>query len=135
VCMCLKRVACVSAIIYLVLMKRMARRAITSGLIAGYLLVAVSWQLEALGSFLNTSGELHHVTSARKSRPIDSRPYWTQWKHIPLSPKSGDQPQLLLPSAQVRHDPVVHVVRITTGSSLAPQSEDHPNNPRGPPSA
>jgi hypothetical protein len=116
-------------------MKGMARRTIIDGLIGGYLLVALSWHLEALGSFLNSSGEPHHIASAGKTRPIDSRPCWTQWKHIPLSSKSEDSPEVFVATTKVPHDPLSYVIRIPSGSSLAPQSEYYFCSTRSPPVA
>jgi hypothetical protein len=51
-------------------------RIIIGGMIARYLLVALGGHLGALGSFPISSGESHRFASAKKSGPIDSRPYW-----------------------------------------------------------
>ena len=131
-----KSIAVVTGSTYLSRVKGKMKHTILGILIAGYLSVSLVGHLDVLRSLINTGGESHQVTSAKKSRPIGSGPYWTQRKHLPSSTKKAEgASETVLSTAQAPNDQNLAVIRISAIAFLPAQLVYPPHRPRDPPSA
>lgn len=105
-------------------------------LIAGYLSVALAGHLDVLGRFINSAGTPHQVESAKESRPIDSRPSWTQRKHLPPSTTKVECPsEAILLIAEAPSEWSFADIRVSVTISAPAQTTYPPYRPRDPPSA
>jgi hypothetical protein len=132
----LLRVALVQEILYLSFVRQPIRHIIVLGLTVGYLTVTLLGHYGFLAHLLNTGAECQQVTSEKKSQPIDSRPYWTQKKHLPLSTKT---PEWLAETANTAShfffDQAFGKTRVPPSTDLPGKVFYVPYQPRDPPSA
>jgi hypothetical protein len=116
--------------------KGRSKHVVLGVLIPGYLAVALAGHLEVLRALINTGGEPHQITSEQKSRPLDSRPYWTQRKHLlPSTEKVEGPSELTCSIPESTGDWSFTVFQICSFTSLSARPVFPPYRPRDPPSA
>jgi len=64
-------------------MKNRIRHITTFLLLCLYISAGVGAQYVVLGKMLNSGSPTERIGRARHSPPIDNKPYWTSYKHIP----------------------------------------------------
>ena len=105
-------------------------------LLAGYLVVSLGGHLQILASVINSGGEPHQVTSAKKSHPIDSRPVWVYKKHLLPSIKKVEGPtEATLSIAHSPSSPAFVILQAPADSTVNLHSIHPLYRPRDPPSA
>ena len=116
--------------------KCVMKHIVLAGLIAGYLIVTLSGHLQVLASVINSGGEPHQVTSAKKSHPIDSRPVWVYKKHLLPPTKKVEAPtEATLSITPSRPTPAFVIIQAPADSTVNLHFVYLPYRPRDPPSA
>jgi hypothetical protein len=114
----------------------MMRHIIFIGLTAGYLAVALFGHFEALAHLINGGCEPQRVTSAKKTSPIDSHPFWTQKKHLPVSTQKIEAPaETARSTTLLLFNQGCEIVPFSLSAFLSAESAYPPFRPRDPPSA
>ena len=114
----------------------MIRKIVVVGLVSGYLTVTLLGHYEFLAHLLNSGPESQQVTSEKKSQPIDSRPYWTQKKHLPISTKASEWlAETASATARFFYDQTLVNTRVPPTTDLPAKIFHLPYKPRDPPSA
>jgi hypothetical protein len=100
--------------------------------LVGYLFIATAGHISLLSNVLNSTGTSQSISVEGKSRPIDTKPVWTQRKHIPSSIKievpAAGLVVVTQPPLEDRSVPLVTIVP-RVDSQL---EEFHPYLPRDP---
>ncbi|MCX6136315.1 MAG: hypothetical protein NTV54_02315 [Ignavibacteriales bacterium] len=98
-----------------------------------YFLTGIGGQLIALDRIVNVGTSHHKIATEKPSRPIDSRPYWTSYKHIP-APERSLSPAVIQPFSD-HCTPITRIEHIAAcGSIPFPASAfDNARTSRAPP--
>jgi hypothetical protein len=129
-------IATLEEIAYLDIVKGRMKHTTIGLLLAAYLLVAFASHFEVLGRLVNTAGQSHQIAAAKKSRPIDSRLYWTQKKHLFSSRRNVESPsEAAFSIPESPHDRTFAATCISAFGFLSRQPLRLPYRPRDPPSA
>ena len=104
-------------------------------LISSYGFVATAGHLEILGSILNTGANSHDITTAAKSRPLDSRPYLTERRYIAPSFKIQIPSDALVSLNHYPDTQSFSVLRVQPRNLSPTESRCLPYRPRDPPLA
>lgn len=120
---------------YYYTMRRYLRNEILCILIASYAYAAAIGPFEILRHVLNSGAHSLQLSSAKKSRPIDDRPIWTQRKHIPTPTKVEVPQETILSSIEFPEDRSFVSIDAGRPSIPAVNLSQLPSKPRDPPSA
>ena len=113
-------------------MKQRATHILVVVLVTCYLVVALTGHIAVLSVVLNSAGDSQCVTPEGKSKPIDSKPVWTQRKHIPTTPKIDIPADALVIGPRPHVPQPVFPVCVYHPSGCCSLEDFHPFFPRDP---
>ena len=114
-------------------MQKKIQHSVLALLLASYLLVGVLGHLPSLYQFFGFGTGSCTLTQSKPSRPVTSKVYWTQYKHIPAVSRIVVPSPAALTAPNFFHQEALFCLINLEGSKLTPHTLPHSQHSRAPP--
>ena len=114
-------------------MQKRIQHSVLAFLLASYLLVGVLGHLPSLCQFFGFGTGSYTLTQSKPSRPVTSKVYWTQYKHIPAASRIVVPSPATLTAPGFYHQEALFCFINFDDSKLTPHTLSYSHQSRAPP--